>query len=92
MKEAETYATKLRSRGWTVDIVTFRVSEDDFAAMNKADVTQMSSDDADAFMDRYSRLYGAGESHNYDYIRGYTGMGHENYFNKSVFSLLEFVG
>ncbi|MGW8890055.1 golvesin C-terminal-like domain-containing protein [Streptomyces sp. NPDC055749] len=92
MKEAETYAKVLTGRKLTVEIVTFRVNKDDFAAMNKVDVTQMSDGDAEAFVDRYSRLYGDGESHNYDYIQGKTGMGSEHYFNKSVFSLLEFVG
>jgi hypothetical protein len=51
----------------------------------------MSPSEAEAFVDRHSRLYGAGKPHNYDYIRGHTGMGHEHFFHKRVFHRLHFL-
>ncbi|MBC2874223.1 MULTISPECIES: hypothetical protein [Streptomyces] len=74
-----------------MEVLTFRVHKNDLDSMKKAIVTDMSPADAEAFMDRYSRLYGAGEPHDYQYIRGFTGLGREHYFNKSVFHLLNFV-
>ncbi|MFE2426105.1 hypothetical protein ACFXJ5_05015 [Streptomyces sp. NPDC059373] len=89
-EEAEAYAERLRGRGTDVDILTFHVSDSDFSSLKKADVVAMSPGEADAFMERHSRLYGAGEPHDYEYVKDRTGMGHEHYFAKSVFHKLKF--
>ncbi|MDT0268762.1 DUF6531 domain-containing protein [Streptomyces sp. DSM 44915] len=90
--DAEAYADLLRNRrGADVEIMHFRVSEADFASMNRMDITALSSDDAEAFMDRHSRLYGDGAPHNFDYIRGFTSnFGNEHFFTPSVFCRLKF--
>jgi RHS repeat-associated protein len=90
-EEALRYAERLRGRGLDVEILKFRVSGSDFDALSKADIVNMSPSEAEAFVDRYSRLYGAGEPHGYDYIRGHTGMGHEHFFHKRVFHRLNFL-
>jgi hypothetical protein len=74
-----------------VEILRFRISGSDFDGLARADIVNMSPSDAEAFVDRHSRLYGAGEPHNYDYIRGHTGMGDEHFFHRRVFHLLEFM-
>ncbi|WP_020141227.1 putative T7SS-secreted protein [Streptomyces sp. 351MFTsu5.1] len=89
--EALAYAERLRGRGADVEILKFRVSGTDFEGMRRADIVGMSPGDAEAFVDRHSRLYGAGEPHGYDYIRGHTGMGDEHFFSRRVFHLLEFL-
>jgi RHS repeat-associated protein len=89
-EEAIRYADRLRSRGAEVDILRFRVSDGDFTSMNRADVIEMTPSEAEAFVDKYSRLYGDGAPHDFDYVRGPTGMGDEHYFHKRVFALLNF--
>ncbi|MDT0319899.1 DUF6531 domain-containing protein [Streptomyces millisiae] len=90
--DAEAYADLLRNRrGANVEIMHFRVSEADFAAMNRADITAMPEADAEAFMDRHSRIYGDGVPHNRDYIRGFTSnFGNEHFFSSAVFCRLKF--
>lgn len=88
--DAEAYAQRLRDRGFDVDILSFKVSGDDFGRMNRFDVDGKSTDEIDAFMEAHSRLYGDGLPHAYDHVRGYTGMGIENYFSRSIFHLLQF--
>lgn len=88
--EAMRYAERLRTRGADVEILKFKVSASDFEAMRKADVIKMTPDEAEAFVDKYSRLYGDGAPHDFDYVRGPTGMGDEHYFNKAIFHLLKF--
>ncbi|GGZ56033.1 putative T7SS-secreted protein [Streptomyces bluensis] len=90
-EEALRYAERLRGRGADVEIVRFKITGSDFDGLRKADIVSMSPGDAEAFVDRHSRLYGAGEPHGYDYIRGHTGMGNEHYFSRQVFHLLKFL-
>ncbi|MFI1397561.1 putative T7SS-secreted protein [Streptomyces sp. NPDC020681] len=89
-EEAIRYAERLSSRGADVEILNFRVSAKDFDAMHKADVIKMTPDEAEAFVDKYSRLYGDGAPHDFDYVRGPTGMGDEHFFSKDIFHLLKF--
>ncbi|MGW2818581.1 putative T7SS-secreted protein [Streptomyces sp. NPDC001415] len=89
-EEAARYAERLQGRGADVEVLRFKISADDFSSLNRADVTKMNPAEAEAFMDRYSRLYGDGEPHDFDYIRGHTGMGDEHYFTKDIFHLLKF--
>ncbi|MFE1754592.1 putative T7SS-secreted protein [Streptomyces anandii] len=90
LDEAMRYAERIRGRGGEVEVLTFRVSDGDFASMKKADVVSMSPEDAGAFVEAHSRLYGQGLPHGYDYIRGHTGMGDEHYFARHVFPKLKF--
>ncbi|MFF3498919.1 hypothetical protein [Streptomyces sp. NPDC003247] len=90
MEEAVRYAERIRSRGGDVEIVTFRGSGDDFASMKRADIVSMTPEQAEAFVDTHSRLYGDGLPHDYDYIRGHIGMGDEHYFTRHVFPNLKF--
>ncbi|MBT2364919.1 type IV secretion protein Rhs [Streptomyces sp. ISL-10] len=89
-EEAVRYAERLRTRGADVEILRFKVSASDFDGMRKADVIEMSPAEAEAFVDKYSRLYGDGTPHDFDYIRGPTGMGDEHFFRKEIFHLLKF--
>ncbi|MCZ9346616.1 RHS domain-containing protein, partial [Streptomyces sp. TRM76130] len=89
--EAVRYAERLRNRGADVEILKFKVKDSDFDGLRKADIVNMPPSDAEAFMDRHSRLYGSGEPHEYEYIRGHTGMGDEHFFSRQVFHLLEFL-
>ncbi|MGY3682658.1 RHS repeat-associated protein [Streptomyces sp. TE33382] len=90
-EEATRYAERLQARGAEVEVLRFRISDSDFSSLRKADVVEMSPAEAEAFMDRYSRLYGDGKPHDFDYIRGHTGMGDEHYFHRRIFDLLNFM-
>ncbi|MGW9068647.1 putative T7SS-secreted protein [Streptomyces yangpuensis] len=93
LDEAVRYAERLRGRDIEVEILTFKVSADDFNMMNKVDITKMTPDKMDEFFEKHSRLYSeaGAQPHNFDYVRGPTGMGVENYFSRGVFHLLKFV-
>ncbi|MFG2988649.1 putative T7SS-secreted protein [Streptomyces sp. NPDC048257] len=93
LDEAVRYAERIRGRGGEVEILTFKVSADDFAGMNRVDITKMTPDKMDEFFEKHSRIYseGGAQPHNFDYVRGPTGMGVENYFSRGVFHLLKFV-
>lgn len=50
----------------------------------------MFDNEANKFLDKYARLNGGTPNHRYDYIQRMTGLGVENYFNKSVYGKLKF--
>lgn len=91
--EAEKYlALKLRrSENADLELMRFTVHEKDFAKLKKVDISQMTDDEAQAFLDRYSLMSDTGKAdHGLEYITRPTGMGPEHFFDKSVFGLLRF--
>ncbi|MFI2184986.1 DUF6531 domain-containing protein [Streptomyces sioyaensis] len=92
-EEAERYLGLRQKHHSGLEIVSFRISEEDFQGLRRRDQIDMwekSPDDAEAWAGRHSRIYGDGQPHDYDYVRGPTGLGPENYFNKRIFHLLKF--
>ncbi|WP_450182925.1 DUF6531 domain-containing protein [Streptomyces caniferus] len=93
LEEAQTYLARRQKSHTGLEIVSFRISEDDFQGLRRRDQIEMwekSPDDAEAWAGRHSRIYGDGHPHDYDYVRGPTGLGPENYFSKRIFHLLKF--
>lgn len=91
--EAEKYlALKLRrSENADLELMRFTIHEKDFAKLKKVDISQMTDDEAQAFLDRYSLMSDTGRTdHGLEYITRPTGMGPEHFFDKSVFGLLTF--
>jgi RHS repeat-associated protein len=91
--EAEKYlALKLRrSENADLELMRFTVHEKDFAKLKKVDISQMTDDEAQAFLDRYSLMSDTGTTdHGLEYITRPTGMGPEHFFDKSVFGMLKF--
>jgi RHS repeat-associated protein len=91
--EAEKYlALKLRrSENADLELMRFTIHEKDFAKLKKVDISQMTDDEAQAFLDRYSLMSDTGKTdHGLEYITRPTGMGPEHFFDKSVFGLLKF--
>ncbi len=86
---AEKYFELLSKRTDDLEIVEFTISESDFEKLNKFHVP-LDDDLANEWLGKHSRLYGDGTPHNYDYVRGNTGMGHEHYFSKNIYHLLRF--
>ncbi|WP_448321957.1 RHS repeat-associated core domain-containing protein, partial [Streptomyces sp. CO7] len=92
LDEAERYADLLRNRrNADVEIVPFRLSESDLAALRQTHVGRMTESEMDEFIDRHSIMYGRGEPHDFDYISRPTNMGTEHYFHAGVFGLLRFL-
>ena len=73
-----------------LQILEFEVLQTDLNKMRQLDLTKMSDDEVNTFLDSYARLNGGTPNHGYDYIQRMTGLGIENYFNKSVFGKLKF--
>lgn len=73
-----------------IQILEFEVSQKDLNNMAQLDLTKMSDDEVNAFLDRYARLNDGIPDHGYDYIQRMTGIGVENYFSKFVFDKLNF--
>ncbi|MGW7333612.1 hypothetical protein ACWGIU_34425 [Streptomyces sp. NPDC054840] len=79
MDEAVRYAERIRGRAEPeqaieVEVLTFKVSAEDFAKMNKVDITKMTPDKMDEFFEKHSRLYSeaGAQPHSFDYVRGPT--------------------
>jgi hypothetical protein len=86
--EAEAY---LAHRSRTVEglrIVSFRVSNARLAAYRRLVVDSLQ--DADAWMERYSKVWGGVPDHGFEYIQRGTRIGVEHFFDKSIFGDLEF--
>ena len=73
-----------------LQILEFEVLQTDLNKMKQLDLTKMSDDEVNTFLDNYARLNGGTPNHGYDYIQRMTGLGVENYFNKSVYGKLKF--
>lgn len=87
--EAEAYAGALTRHGATdLEIVPFNVSNGDLAGFRSVNVDSLA--DPDAFMSKYSSLYGEGLAHEYQYITRGTNFGVEHFFDRSVFGQLDF--
>lgn len=71
-------------------ILQFDVSHSDLSKMKQLDLTQLSDDSVNDFLDRFARLNGGTPNHGYDYIQRATNIGIEHYFSKSVFEQLHF--
>ncbi|MEU8078913.1 RHS repeat-associated core domain-containing protein [Catellatospora citrea] len=92
LADAEGYLSRLRDgRGYNVVMLTFAVGEDALDAMNSAHVGSMADDAAEAFVGKYSSLYGDGLEHTFDYISRPTSIGTEHFFSARVFGSLNFL-
>jgi len=85
--EASTYLTKLTSSGVTSNLKIIQLE------INSAKLSQLRSfvvptEDAaaNAWLLKYSSLFGSGESSGYQYIQRSSGMGTEHYFSADMFN------
>ena len=87
-EDSARYAEHLQKRG-AVDlvVVVYEIADDDLAHLTKQDLTQLTDEEATAWLAKYSE-YGDAESHDWEYIVRNTGMGTEHFFAASVFSRL----
>lgn len=89
-EDALNYFNIKSKRTSDLQILEFEVSQADLSKMKQLDLTKMTDDEVNAFLDSYARLNGGTPNHGYEYIQRMTGLGVENYFNKSVFEKLKF--
>ncbi len=71
-------------------VLRFSVDNDTLAGLRQAHLGSMSDDEATAFMERNSLLWGGDASHGLDYISRPTATGTEHYFSSDIFDHLEF--
>jgi hypothetical protein len=87
-EDAERYAAHLLKReAVALVVVVYEIAEDELERLKKQDLTQLSDEDANAWLNKYSE-YGDAEPHDWDYIIRNTGMGTEHYFASHVFNRL----
>ncbi|MBQ8188505.1 MAG: RHS repeat-associated core domain-containing protein [Lachnospiraceae bacterium] len=89
-EDALNYFNIKSKRTSDLQILEFEVLQTDLNMMKKLDLTKMSDDEVNAFLECYARLNGGTPNHGYDYIQRMTGLGVENYFHKSVYKKLKF--
>ena len=90
IEDASHYFNLKSKRTGGLQILEFEVSQTDLNRMKRLDLTKMSDDEVNMFLDSYARLNGGTPNHGYDYIQRMTGLGVENYFNKSIYEKLKF--
>ena len=75
-------------------ILTFSIKNEDLAGLKQMHLHGMSDDDASAFMEKNSLLWGGSSDHGLDYISRPVNenLGTEHYFSSNVFHLLNFGG
>jgi hypothetical protein len=88
-QDAEQYQEVLERHGASnLEIVTYEISDEKLATMKRLDLTRFTDKEVMDWLDRYSQ-YGAGESHDWDYVVRGTDKGTEHYFAASVFNQLQ---
>ncbi len=86
--DAESYLRRLEQQGATdLQIVAYEIAEGDLARLTTKDLTSLSDEAVDEFMDQYSH-YGRALPHDYQHIIRNTGIGApEHYFSPDAFGL-----
>ena len=83
---------KQRNTSEPLSILEFFIYDSDLDNMNTLDTRSMNDDELNEFFGIFARLYGGNPNHGYDYIINDTNLCLENYFNKTIFNLLHFLG
>ena len=85
---AESYLRRLEQQGATdLQIVAYEIAEGDLARLTTKDLTSLSDEAVDEFMDQYSH-YGRALPHDYQHIIRNTGIGApEHCFSPDAFGL-----
>lgn len=74
-----------------MEILEFTMSGEDFESIKKKDLTKLSDEEVDDFMQKYSKENKKMPlKHGYDYIKRGSNLGIENYFSKDIFKMLKF--
>jgi hypothetical protein len=85
---ADRYRELLQRHGASdLRIVVYEVTEDSLGQFNKLDLTALSDDEVNAWLEKYSH-YGNAESHGWEYVMRLTEIGIEHYFAPAVFTKL----
>jgi RHS repeat-associated protein len=89
--EAEGYAAHLAGRGASdLQVMSFTVASRDLASFRSLDIDSLA--DPEAFLSKYSQLWGGTPNHGYEYLTRGTQFGTEHFFDSSVFGRLNFGG
>jgi hypothetical protein len=89
--EAESYATHLAGRGASdLEVMSFNVSGSDLASFKSLNIDSLA--DPEAFLSKYSELWGGTPNHGFEYLTRGTQFGTEHFFDSSVFGRLNFGG
>ncbi|MVT43128.1 hypothetical protein GO495_21200 [Chitinophaga oryziterrae] len=85
--EAQAYLDTYLSRGISMSILEFKISRAQLSAL-KTHTIIVGTEEATLFFGKYSRIYGEGAAHGFDYLKAQTGnYGVEHFFSKDAFHL-----
>lgn len=90
LDDAQKYLDRIQQRDPSAQILSFTIDNNDLNNLRSININALSDNDAAAFMNQYSRLFGGTPNHGYDYIQRGTNMGVEHYFSSIIFDLLNF--
>ena len=89
--DAERYFGIKSRRTDELEIMRFTIPEADFAKLRQTDISKMTDDQAQSFIDRYSLMSDTGVTdHGFQYITRPTNLGSEHFFSRDVMHLLNF--
>ena len=88
IEDALGYQARWANRGVSTEVMEFSVRNRDLANFRRLDIDSLP--DPEAWMTRFSRLWGGVPDHGLDYITRQTAIGMEHFFGSSVFSKLRF--
>ncbi len=87
--DAQRYMNNLSRMGVTgLKIIPFRVSHQSLRSFRRLDVDALAN--PEAWMARYSLLWGGTPEHSFEYIQRGTAIGVEHFFDQSIFRHLRF--
>lgn len=81
----QTHMTRLH--GVALEVVTFQISNRNLMSLRHLDVDSL-ADEGNAFLDRYSALFGGKPDHGFEHIARGTQFGTEHFFSKAVYGML----
>jgi hypothetical protein len=88
LETAEQYRNLLQQHGATdLRIVVYEVADESLGKLRKLDLTQLSDDEVNAWMEKHSH-YGDAEPHDWEYVLRNTDLGTEHYFAAAIFGQL----
>lgn len=89
LTDAERYRTLLVGRGVAgLAIVEYEIADTALAAMTTLDLTLLSDEDVEAWMNQHSR-YGAALPHDWNHVVRHTDKGVEHHFSATAFAQLK---
>lgn len=92
LDDALAYFSKLQAGGaQNLLMLEARISQSALSKLRTMDLTKVSDDEANVWLDRFAKLNGGIPNHGYERVIRGAGLADENYFSKDVFNLFKII-